>query len=156
MTKGCVFGHDLLEVLIDWQLKKVSFRELDVAQAISTMKSYLVSKFKRRKGECPSELRFLYPVYFDSARVLIAEYIAEFFQTGKIAVSELDTDFWLYIDHEIRQIILTEREVDTLLRVLRKVQNSDHDMCARWKSQTERECWQEHIQEVYQVISQLK
>jgi len=155
-VKETAFGRDILDVLIEKQLQQVKFRELDVTQAISTVKSYLVKEFAPKKDEYPSKLKFLYPVNFDSARVLIAEYIAEFFQTGKIAVSELDTDFWLYTDHEIRQIILTEKEVDTLLRVLRKVQNPDHDMYARWKSQTERERWQAHIQAVYQVINQLK
>ncbi len=139
-----------------WQTEKLETDELDVALAISTVKRCLVNKFAPKKGEYPSELRFLYPAYFDSARVLIAEYGAEFFQTGKIILSELDIGLWLYTDHEIRQIILPEREIDALLRVLRKVQNTDHDMCARWKSQTNRERWREHIQEVYQVINQLK
>lgn len=35
-------------------------------------------------GLCQPELRYLYPIYFDSARVLLAECVAEFFQTGMI------------------------------------------------------------------------
>ena len=84
------------------------------------------------------------------------EYVAEFFQTGMILFSELDMERWEYIDHEIRALILTESEVDTLLRVLRMVQRSDHDMCARWKSTVDRNRWLDHIQEMHQVISQLK
>ena len=128
---------------------------MDVPQAIKTMKSYIASKFSPRKGEYPSELRFMYPTYFDSARVLIAEYIAEFFLTGKIIFSELDTNAWEYIDHEIRQIVLTGTQADMLLRVLLKVQNPAHDMCSRWKSLADRERWKAHIQAVYDVISQL-
>ena len=120
------------------------------------MKVHLVGKLSPRKGEYPSELRFMYPTYFDSARALIAEYVAEFFQTGKISFSELDLTSWEYIDHEIRQIVLTETEIDILLRVLRKVQNPEHDMCARWKCSADQQLWQEHIQEVYHLISQLK
>ena len=97
----------------------------------------------------------MYPTYFDSARVLIAEYIAEFFLTGKIIFSELDTNAWEYIDHEIRQIVLTGTQADMLLRVLLKVQNPAHDMCSRWKSLADRERWKAHIQAVYDVISQL-
>ena len=155
-VKETAFGQDMLEVLIEKQLRQVRFRELDVAQSIATIKSHLVSRLSPQKGEYPSELRFMYPVYFDSARVLIAEYIAEFFQTGKIAFSELDLTSWEYIDHEIRQIVLTEMEVDILLRVLRKVQNPGHDMCARWKALLDQQRWREHIQSVYQVIDQLK
>lgn len=155
-VKETAFGQDMLEVLIERQLRQVKFRELDVPQAIVTMKNHLVSKFSPRKGEYPSELRFMYPAYFDSARVLIAEYVAEFFQTGKIKFSELDVNLWDYIDHEIRQITITEREIATLLQVLRKVQNPGHDMCARQKDMADRQQWQEHMQEVYLVISQLK
>lgn len=155
-VKETAFGQDMLEVLIEKQLQQVSFQELDVPQSIATMKAYLVSKFSPRKGEYPSELRFMYPAYFDSARVLIAEYVAEFFQTGKIVFSELNMDLWKYVDHEIRKIAITEHEVDTLLRVLRKIQNHVHDMYARWKDPVDQQLWQEHIQEVYYIISQLK
>ena len=154
-VKETAFGQDMLEVLIEKQLRQVRFKELDVPQAIKTMKSYIASKFSPRKGEYPSELRFMYPTYFDSIRVLIAEYIAEFFLTGKIIFSELDTNAWEYIDHEIRQIVLTETEADMLLRVLQKVQKTDHDMCSRWKNPADRERWKAHIQAVYDVISQL-
>lgn len=154
-VKETAFGQDMLEVLIDKQLRQVKFKELDVPWAIQAMKSHLVSKFAPQKGEYPSELRFMYPTYFDSARVLIAEYVAEFFLTGKIVFTELDTNAWEYIDHEIRQIVLPETEANMLLRVLLKVQKTDHDMCSRWKNPADRERWKAHIQAVYDVISQL-
>lgn len=156
IVKDSAFGRDMLEILMEKQLKKVAFRELDVPQSIVTLKEHLVNKFAPQQGEYPSEVRFLYPTYFDSARVLIAEYVAEFFQTGMVTFSELDMERWEYIDHEIRVLIMTEHEVDTLLRVLTKVQKPDHDMCARWKSEVDRHRWLEHIQEIQDVISQLK
>lgn len=90
--KDTQFGLDMLDVLIEQQLKNAAFRELDVSQSILTLKEHLVKKFASKYGEYPSELRFLYPTYFDSARVLIAEYVIEFFQTGKIFFSELDVN----------------------------------------------------------------
>lgn len=155
-VKDTQFGRDMLEILIEKQLGDVAFRELNVTQSIVTLKQHLVNKFAPTPGEYPSELRFLYPTYFDSARVLIAEYVAEFFQSGMIAFSELDIERWEYIDHEIRQIIITEKEVDTLLRVLRKVQNPAHDMYTRWPTLMERNRWIKHIQEVESVINYLK
>lgn len=155
-VKETAFGRDMLEILMEKQLKQVAFRELDVPQSIVTLKAHLVNKFAPVQCEYPSELRFLYPTYFDSARVLIAEYVAEFFQAGMVIFSELDMERWEYIDHEIGVLILTESEVDTLLRVLTKVQRPDHDMCARWKSEVDRHRWLEHIQEIQDVISQLK
>lgn len=155
-VKSTAFGRDMLDVLVEKQLWQVKFRTLDVPQAIETLKAHLVNKFAPRHDEYPSELRFLFPTYFDSARVLLAEYVAEFFQTGMVIVSELDYVYWEYIDHEVRQIIITEKEVDSLLRVLRKVQKPAHDLCARWESPADRERWREHVREIHRVISQLK
>ena len=86
-VKDTQFGRDMLEILIEKQLRNIAFRELDVSQFIVNLKQHLVNKFAPTPGEYPSELRFLYPTYFDSARVLIAEYVAEFFQTGRIVFS---------------------------------------------------------------------
>lgn len=119
-VKETAFGRDMLEILMEKQLKQVDFRELDVPQSIVTLKAHLVNKFAPVQCEYPSELRFLYPTYFDSARVLIAEYVAEFFQAGMVIFSELDMERWEYIDHEIGVLILTEQDVDTLLRVLKR------------------------------------
>ena len=63
-VKETVFGQDMLEVLMEKQLRQVNFRELDILQAIKTMKNHLLSKFAPRKGEYPSELRFMYPTYW--------------------------------------------------------------------------------------------
>jgi len=68
----------------------------------------------------------------------------------------LDMERWEYIDHEIRQIAISECEVNSLLRVLKKVQNSNHDMCARWKTWADQERWRKHIQDISRIISQLK
>jgi len=154
--KSLPFGHDMLDVLIDNQLKSAGFRELDVSKSIITLKSYLVKKLAPKGGEYPSHLRFLYPVYFDSARVLLAECVSEFFQTGKVSVSELDTDFWVYTDHKICQIVLTEHDLDTLLRALQKVQNPSHDLCSRWQDPAARARWRQHFQEVYDVLNRLR
>ena len=160
MTKMCrqtfaikdgPFGRDMLDILIEQQLRQVDFCELDTAASIVTLKLALVKQLAR-----PYELRYLYPIYFDAARVLLAECVAEFFQTGKIVFSELDLEFWEYIDHKIRQIIITEREVDSLLRVLCRVQNPDHDLCARWQDPADRARWQNHIKEIYDVLILLK
>lgn len=149
--KNSPFGRDMLDILIENQLKQVDFCELDVPKAIVTLKSALVNQLAR-----PYELRYLYPVYFDAARVLLAEYVAEFFRTGKIIFMELDLEFWEYIDHETRQIAITERELDSLLRVLCRVQNTDHHLCARWQDPADRARWREHIQRVYDVLMKLK
>ena len=88
-VKNTAFGQDMLEVLAERQLEKASFRELDISTSIVTLKEYLVKKLSHGNWRvapslCQPELRYLYPIYFDSVRVLLAECVVEFFQTGRI------------------------------------------------------------------------
>ena len=62
---------------------------LDVAQSIVTLKEHLVKDLSRGDKASP-ELKYLYPTYFDAARVLIAECAAEFFQAGCVRITALD------------------------------------------------------------------
>ena len=105
---------------------------------------------------CQPELRYLYPIYFDSARVLLAECVAEFFQTGMIYIAVLDPYRMEYVEHEIRQLTIRPEDVSSLLRALHKAQNPAHDMISRWKDPADRERWTEHIQKLDQTMSQLQ
>ncbi|WP_304584594.1 hypothetical protein [Acutalibacter muris] len=160
-VKDTAFGQDMIEVLAERQLEKVSFRELDISRSILTLKEYLVKKLSHGNwrvdpGLCQPELRYLYPIYFDSVRVMLAECVAEFFQTGRIYMAVLDPYRMEYVEHEIRLLILRPEDVSSLLRTLKKVQDPSHGLIARWKNQTDRERWTEHMRVLYQTISQLQ
>ena len=160
-VKDTAFGQDMLEVLAERQLEKIAFRELDIPCSIVTLKDYLVKELSHGNwnidpGLCQPELRYLYPIYFDSVRVLLAECVAEFFQSGMIYMAVLDPYRMEYVEHEIRLLILRPEDVSSLLRALKKVQYPSHDLIARWKNQTDRERWTEHMRVLYQTISQLQ
>lgn len=160
-VKDSAFGQDMLEILAERQLEKVSFRELDISHSILTLKEYLVKKlshgnWKAAPGLCQPELRYLYPTYFDSVRVMLAECVAEFFQTGRIYMAVLDPYRMEYVEHEIRLLILRPEDVATLLQALKKVQNPTHDLIARWKNQADRERWRMHIKYLCEYISTLQ
>ena len=160
-VKDTAFGQDMLEVLAERQLEKTSFRELDISRSILTLKEYLVKKLSHGNWRvdpslCQPELRYLYLIYFDSVQVMLAECVAEFFQTGRIYMAVLDPYRMEYVEHEIRLLILRPEDVSSLLRALKKVQYPSHDLIARWKNQTDRERWTEHMRVLYQTISQLR
>ncbi len=160
-VKDTAFGQDMLEVLAERQLEKVSYCGLDISRSILTLKEHLVKKLSHGNwrvdpGLCQPELRYLYPIYFDSVRVLLAECVTEFFQTGRIYMAVLDPYRMEYVEHEIRLLILRPEDVSALLRALKKVQDPSHDLIARWKNQTDRERWTEHMRTLYQTISQLQ
>lgn len=159
--KATAFGQDMLEVLAERQLEKVSFRELDISHSILTLKGYLVKKLSHGNWNidpclCQPELRYLYPVYFDSARILLAECVAEFFQTGMIYMAVLDPYRMEYVEHEIGLLVIRPEDISSLLQALHKAQNPAHDLIARWKDPADRERWREHIQKLHQTISQLQ
>ena len=160
-VKNTAFGQDMLEVLAERQLEKIAFRELDIPRSIVTLKGYLVKKLSHGDWNidpslCQPELRYLYPIYFDSVRILLAECVAEFFQTCMVYMTVLDPYRMEYVEHEIRLLILRPEDVSSLLRALKKVQYPSHDLIARWKNQTDRERWTEHMRVLYQTISQLQ
>lgn len=160
-VKDTAFGQDMLEVLAERQLEKVSYCGLDISHSILTLKDYLVKKLSHGNWRvdpslCQPELRYLYPIYFDSVRILLAECVAEFFQTGKIYMAVLDPYRMEYVEHEIRQMVLRPEDVTILSRTLHKAQNPDHDLIARWKDTADRGRWMEHIRALYQTISQLQ
>ena len=160
-VKDTAFGQDMLEVLAERQLERIGYQELDIAHSIQTLKEYLVKKLSHGDWNidpslCQPELRYLYPIYFDSVRVLLAECVAEFFQSGMIYMAVLDPYRMEYVEHEIRQITIRQEDVSSLLRALYKAQNPAHDLIARWKDPADRERWMEHIQKLHQTISQLQ
>lgn len=137
------------------------FFQLNIFNFIVTLRGYLVKKPSHGfiwldPGLCQPELRCLYPVYFDSVRVVLAECVAEFFQTGLIYMAVLDPYRMEYVEHEIRQLVLKPEDVSTLLRALHKAGNQAHDLIARWKDPADRERWMKHIQALHQTISQLQ
>lgn len=119
---------------------------LDVSQSIITLKEYLV------KDLSPTDLKYLYPVYFDAARVLLAECIAEFFQTGRIFIRALDPLRMRYAEHEIRQITITPEDISRLLRVLRRVKEPAHGLCHKHGGNG----WAEHIETLCQTLAKLQ
>lgn len=142
--KGSPLGQDLLDALCARQL----FGALDVSQSIITLKEYLV------KDLSPTDLKYLYPVYFDAARVLLAECAAEFFQAGCVRITALDPLRMRYREHEARRLVLTPQDIAQLLRVLCRVQKPTHGLYLRHKAKSGD--WVKHIQAVYQTISPLQ
>ena len=160
-VKDSAFGQDMLEVLVERQLEKAAFCELEISASILTLKGYLVKKLSRwnwkiAPGLCQPELRYLYPVYFDSVRVLLAECVAEFFQSGRVYMAVLDPCRIEYVEHKIRQLVLRPEDISSLLRALHKAKSPAHDLISRWKNPADRERWMEHIRTLHQTISQLQ
>ena len=89
-------------------------------------------------------------------RVLLAECVAEFFQTGMVYMAALDPYRMEYVEHEIHLLILRPEDVSALLQALKKVQNPTHDLTASWKNPAARERWREHIKHLFEYISKLQ
>lgn len=143
-VKASPLGQDFQDALFERQRSGT----LDIAQSIVALKEYLV------KDLSPNDLKYLYPVYFDAARVLLAECVAEFFQTGSIHLVTLDPCRIKYAGYEIRQTTILPKDVSQLLRVLCRVQEPTHGLYLRHKADAGD--WLRHIQAIHQTIRQLQ
>lgn len=143
-VKASPLGQDFQDVLFE----KQSFHSFDVAQSIVTLKTYLVNDLS------PNDLKYLYPVYFDAARVLLTECVAEFFQTGSIHLVALDPHRMKYAEHKIRKTVILPEDIFQLLRVLGRVQKPTHGLYLRHKADAGD--WVRHIQAIYQTIRPLQ
>lgn len=143
-VKASPLGQDFQDALFERQHGST----LDVAQSIVALKEYLVNDLS------PNGLKYLYPVYFDAARVLLAECVTEFFQTGSIHLVALAPHRMKYAEYEIRKTVILPEDVSQLLRVLCRVLEPTHGLYLRHKADAGD--WVRHIQAVYQTIRQLQ
>ncbi|MEY8573778.1 hypothetical protein AALD01_05130 [Oscillospiraceae bacterium 21-37] len=140
--KASPLGQDLLDALWDKQRNGI----LDVYKSIITLREYLV------KDLSPSDLKYLYSVYFDAARVLMAECVAEFFQAGRICITAFDPLRMRHESRKIRQIIITPEDVSRLLQVLHRVKEPAHDLYQKHGGKS----WAEHIETLCKAVSKLQ
>ncbi len=140
--KASPLGQDLQDALWDRQHNGV----LDISKSIITLKEYLV------KDLSPGDLKYLYPVYFDAARILIAECVADFFQTGRICITALDPLRMRYAEHKIRQIIITQEDISGLMRVLCRVKEPNHNLYRKHGGKG----WAEHLERLCQALIRLQ
>ena len=86
--------------------------------------------------------------------MLIAEYLADYYRTGKLIVYEYVRESCDLVEYRIRLFVVMNADLKLLLGELQSVQNLEHWLYRFWFRDEIREEWLAHIQSVYQTLKE--
>lgn len=152
------YGLDLLETITEVQLKRRNFTVFDVSEALELVKADILDEIRRANPGCTAEVLSFYistnfPRNFTLAALLIAECLADYYQSGELTVYEYDRKTCELSERSVRKVSVTESDFKILLRELQNVQNPRHWLYQSWFWEETRRTWLEHIQSIFQVLS---
>lgn len=150
-------GLDMLGLIVTEQLRKVDFASLNVAEAIRILKEDTQNEIEKCRQKPPSELTERYinerlMHNFTHAAVLVAECLAEYYQTGEWIVYDAVGENYDPVEHRVKNFIVTSADLQSLLEVLQSVQDPEHWRYQCWVDDETCQRWLAHIQSTYQVL----
>ena len=150
-------GLDLLGIIVAEQLRKVDFATFNVAEAVKLLNEDTQNEIEQYRQKPPSEITEFYineslMHNFTHAAVLVAECLAEYYQTGELIVYDYVGENYDPVKHHIKDFIVTSADLQSLLEVLQSVQNPEHWRYQCWVDDETCQRWLTHIQSVYQTL----
>ena len=152
------YGLDLLETIIGTQLKAVDFSTFNVTDALEVIKADIMEEIRQANRGCSAaELVIFFserfPYNFTQGALLIAECLADYYRTGELVVYDYVGERCDPVEHRIKEFVVTECDLQLLLKELQSVQDPEHEEFKSWKSDAIRNEWLNHVQSVYQTLS---
>ena len=150
-------GLDLLGVIVAEQLRKVDFAAFNVAEAVKLLNEDTQNEIEQYRQKPPSEITEHYineslMHSFTHAALLVAECLADYYQTGELIVYDYVGENYDPVKHCIKDFIVTSADLQSLLEVLQSVQNPEHWRYQCWVDDETCQRWLTHIQSVYQIL----
>lgn len=150
-------GLDLLGIIVAEQLRKVDFATFNVAEAVKLLNEDTQNEIEQYRQKPPSEITEFYineslMHNFTHAAVLVAECLADYYQTGELIVYDYVGENYDPVEHRIKDFIVTSADLQSLLEVLQSVQNPEHWRYQCWVDDETCQRWLTHIQSVYQTL----
>lgn len=150
-------GLDLLGIVVAEQLRKVDFATFNVAEAVKLLNEDTQNEIEQYRQKPPSEITEFYineslMHNFTHAAVLVAECLAEYYQTGELVVYDYVGENYDPVEHRVKDFIVTSADLQSLLEVLQSVQNPEHWRYQCWVDDETCQRWLTHIQSVYQTL----
>ena len=152
-------GLDLLDAIVEEQLRKVNFAAFNVSEAIAFLKQNIQEKIEQCKQKLPSKTTDFYISEtlmhnFTNAELLVAECLYYYYQTGELVVYDYVGENYDPVKYHIKSFIVTEMDLPPLLAELKNVQNPEHWKYQGWASEEILQQWLEHIQSVQQTLEE--
>jgi len=150
-------GLDMLGLIVTEQLRKVDFAALNMAEAIRLLNEDTQNEIKKCRQKPPSErtewyINEILMYNFTHAAVLVAECLAEYYQTGEWIVYDAVGENYDPVEHRVKDFIVTSADLQSLLEMLQSVQDPEHWRYQCWVDDETRQRWLAHIQTVYQTL----
>ena len=144
------YGLDLLGTVVKAQLKQTDFSVFHVTEAIELLRQDILEEIKRANRGCPPEkldyyINANFPRDFTHAALLIAECLADYYRTGDLIVTEYVGESYTPVEHHIKNFVVSEGDLKTLLDELRKFQDPEHELYQSWLKEETRQAWLVHI-----------
>lgn len=151
------YGLDLLETIVNTQLKQADFAAFNVAEALELVKADILSEIRQANRGCSAEKLIFYISAnfcqnFTHGAILIAECLADYYQTGELTVIEYIGENYDPVDHSIKEFVVTPADLRILTDELQRVQNPEHELYQSWFEDSTRKQWLAHIQSIYQTL----
>ena len=151
------YGLDLLNVIIEEQLKPIQFVYFDTGKAIGVLRQHILEEIIYRNQNCSQTkldhyIRSRLQQYFSRAALLIAECLEEYYRTNELIVHEYIKTTGNLQERHIQQVLVTEEAVSVLLKEVRCVQNPEHEMYQSWLQEKTRQEWLVHVQALQKAL----
>lgn len=144
-------GRDLTCELVDRLFHPDGFKVFDVPKALAIAKEFSIRDVRTTynpndgRNHIPM-LRYNWANYYDGAKLLIADFVVEFYRTGALAVDDFDRETDRFTPKNIRKMNLPQRELDRLIHTLQRMQDPKPPLNHRWGDEKEpQEQWEAYI-----------
>ena len=152
-------GLDLLGIIVVDHLRKVDFATFNVSEAVRLVNQYTSNEIETYRQKPPSALTewYINEVLmhdFTHAALLVAECLADYYQTGELTVMDFVGENCDPVEHHITDFTVIGTDLQPLLDELQKVQDPEHWLYQCWVGEETRQRWLKHIRSVYQTLSE--
>ena len=150
-------GLDLLGIIVAEQLRKVDFATFNVRDTLEVLRQNIQNEIEQyRQQQRPPELKKSYMETlshdFTHAALLVAECLADYYQTGELIVFDYVGENYDPVEHHIKNFIVTKNDLQPLLAELESVQDPEHWKYQGWAGEEILQQWLKHVRSVYQVL----
>ena len=152
-------GLDLLGIINAEHLRKVDFTVFNVSKAVKLLNDYTQNEIDEYRQKPPSKITERYISEslmhdFTHAKLLVAECLADYYRAGELIIYDYVGESYDQVEHRIKEFVVTEFDLQLLLRELQSVQNPEHWLYQCWRDDVTRKEWLNHIQSVYQTLKE--
>lgn len=144
-------GQDLTHELVERFFRPDGFKVFDVPKALAIAKEFSIRDVRTTynpndgRNHIPM-LRYNWANYYDGAKLLIADFVVEFYRMGALAVNDFDREADRFTPKSILKMNLPQRELGRLIHTLQRMLGPEHPLNHRWGDEKEpQEQWEAYI-----------